>query len=68
MAELTNQLWVCPEHNVALHEVDQYPGAWVHDGCPHLFTIIDNRLCQLRGNKWYDTETGAQHIVKSTKN
>lgn len=54
----------CPKHNIQLREIEDYPGALVHDGCPEVFTIIDNQLCILNGPIWIDTKTGKERKAK----
>lgn len=55
----------CPKHKVYLRTIEDYPGALVHDGCPDVFTEIDNRLCVLDGNRWKDVETGEYREAKA---
>ena len=56
--------WKCSKHQVALREVEDYPGALVHDGCYDLFTVIDNHLCILDDNQWQDIKTGEYREIK----
>ena len=56
--------WQCPKHKVNLRTIEDYPGALVHNGCPEIFTIIDDQLCILDGNRWQDVRTGEYREVK----
>ena len=49
--------WKCPKHNAPLRTIEDYQGALVHDGCLEIFTVIDNCLCILDGNRWQDVKT-----------
>ncbi len=52
----------CPKHNVNLRTVEDYPGALLHNGCPEIFTVIDEHLCILEGTQWKDTKTNEYRI------
>ncbi len=64
-----SKLYKCPKHNVKLHTVEGYLGALIHDGCPEIFTVIDDNLCilggQFGGNKWHDVKTGEVREVSN---
>ena len=67
--------WQCPSHRKALSTIQDYPGALVHPGCPHIFMVIDDRL-HVHNDKgqWEDVENGniltlgqmTEHIYEMT--
>ena len=44
-------------HFDSAHKIEDYQGALVHDDCLEIFTVIDNCLCILDGNRWQDVKT-----------
>ena len=59
---MTTTKWRCPKHNISLRTVEGFTGALVHDSCPEIFTVIDDHLCILEGNKWKNVKTGETRV------
>lgn len=57
----------CPIHHAPLHEQEQYPGAWLHDGCPNIYTPIDGHLCWLDHGQWRDVKSNEVRIALPSK-
>jgi len=55
----------CPKHHCGLRHLDNLQLFVDLHGCMKLFTLIDNNLCILEGNRWKDVKTEEYREAKA---